>query len=328
MSISVDVNIYCITYNHSKYIRQALDGFLMQKTTFSWNIILFDDASTDGNQEIIREYIDKYPEKFIAILSEENYYSQGKSRLPDILPYFTGKYIATCEGDDYWIDPYKLQKQYDIMEQNPQYSACYHNFIPVDKNNNRHSNYKCYSYLKTHIYDKNKISQLQLPGQTATKFMRNIYTEVSPEIIYHYNNCKMNGDLKMALLLTQLGEIFYLEDEMAAHRMVWDEGESYTAKVHRGEINTYIQQYNSYTEMQTMLKNAFNKEYNPFTYKCDLLISLLYQACVSRSRHSVKTFFTLLIQKDYPLLQKLVYIFSKFVKHISSNVLKFLHLKK
>jgi len=161
MSLRVDVNIYCITYNHSKYIRQTLDGFFMQKTTFSWNIILFDDASTDGNQEIIQEYIDKYPEKFIAILSKENYYSQGKSKLQVTLPFFTGKYIASCEGDDYWTDPYKLQKQYDLMEQNPQYSACYHNFIPVDKNNNRHSNYKCYSYLKTHVYDKNKILQLR-----------------------------------------------------------------------------------------------------------------------------------------------------------------------
>jgi len=328
MSSHVDVNIWCLTYNHSKYIRQTLDGFFMQKTNFSWNIILFDDASTDGNQEIIKEYINKYPDKFIAILSEENYYSKGKPKLPIIIPYFTGKYIASCEGDDYWTDPYKLQKQYDIMEANPQYSACYHNIIPIDKNGNIHSNYRSYPYRKEHIFDKAQLDLLQLPGQTATRFMRNVYTKLPPHALQSFINCKMYGDIKYALLLAQYGDIFYLEDAMTARRSVGDEGDSYTAKIHRGEINTYIQRYNTYTEMQHMLKNAFNKDFDPFTYKCDLLINLLYQACISRSIYKLKTFFTLLTQKDYPLLQKLVYIFSKFIKFISSNVLKTLRIKK
>lgn len=319
MSSNVDVNIWCLTYNHSKYIRQTLESFLMQKTNFTCNIIIYDDASTDDNQKIIQEYVDKYPDKFIAILSDENLYSQGKSFFPIVIPFFTGKYIAICEGDDYWTDPYKLQKQYDIMEANPQYSACYHNIIPIDKNGNVHSNYKSYPYRKEHIFDKNQLNLFRLPGQTATRFMRNVYTELSPHALQSFIDCKMNGDIKTALLLAQYGDIIYLEDAMVAHRMVWDEGESYTAKVHRGEINLYIQRYNNYTEAKSFLKSVFNSEFPDFEYKCEILIEILFFSFKLRRYKNLKTFFELLFLNDYPLHKKLFYLFSKAVRLIKKN---------
>lgn len=122
------VSICCITYNHSLFIRECIDGFMMQETNFDYEIIINDDASTDGTREILLEYKNKYPEKFKLILQVENQWSQG---VRGIFARFTfprarGKYIALCEGDDYWTDPFKLQKQVDFLEANPDFSICFH----------------------------------------------------------------------------------------------------------------------------------------------------------------------------------------------------------
>ena len=105
------VSIQCLVYNHEPYLRQCLDGFVMQKTNFRFEAIVHDDASTDGSAAIIREYSEKYPDIIKPIYEAENQYSKhgGFSALFDILnSACKGKYIAMCEGDDYWIDPMKL----------------------------------------------------------------------------------------------------------------------------------------------------------------------------------------------------------------------------
>ena len=120
------VSVCCITYNHKPYIRQCLDGFMMQKTTFPFEVLVHDDASTDGTADIIREYESKYPNIIKPIYQKENQYSKGIRISPTFqYPRAKGKYIALCEGDDYWIDPYKLQKQVDFLEGHPEYGLCY-----------------------------------------------------------------------------------------------------------------------------------------------------------------------------------------------------------
>ena len=119
------VSVVCNAYNHEKYIKDALEGFVMQKTNFAFEILVHDDASTDKTAEIIREYEAKYPEIIKPIYQTENQYSKGgvykfqESRV-------RGKYVAFCEGDDYWTDPLKLQKQFDAMEQHPELDICAH----------------------------------------------------------------------------------------------------------------------------------------------------------------------------------------------------------
>ena len=111
-SINPLVSVVCTTYNHEAYIRQCLDGFIMQKTDFPFEIIVHDDASTDSTVSIIKEYEDKYPNLFNNIYRTENWFSQKKN----IWGYlFTekarGKYIALCDGDDYWTDPLKYKNK-------------------------------------------------------------------------------------------------------------------------------------------------------------------------------------------------------------------------
>lgn len=122
------VSICCITYNHGLYIRQCLESFLMQVTSFSLEIIINDDASDDNTAEIIKEYHLKYPKIIKPTYQKENQYSKGVRGIAAkfTFPRARGKYIALCEGDDYWTDPYKLQKQVDYLEQHPDYSICFH----------------------------------------------------------------------------------------------------------------------------------------------------------------------------------------------------------
>ncbi len=125
MCDSVEVSIICNTYNHEKYIRDALDGFIMQKTSFPFVIFVHDDASTDETANIIREYEQKYPDLIKPIYQTENQFSKHDGTIWRVQKNRAeGKYVATCEGDDYWLDPLKLQKQYDFMENHPEYTLC------------------------------------------------------------------------------------------------------------------------------------------------------------------------------------------------------------
>lgn len=109
------VSIRCTVYNHEPYLRDCLEGFIMQKTNFRIEAIVHDDASTDGSATIIKEYAEKYPDIIKPIYEVENQYSKHNGSLERIMnEACKGKYIAFCEGDDYWIDPLKLQKQVDF----------------------------------------------------------------------------------------------------------------------------------------------------------------------------------------------------------------------
>ena len=128
------VSICCTTYNHAQFIRQCLDGFMMQQTSFPFEVLIHDDASTDGTADIIREYEAKYPGIIKPIYQTENQYSKGvKISATYQFPRAQGKYIAMCEGDDYWTDPHKLQKQVDFLESNPGYSLCSHCYSIYDE---------------------------------------------------------------------------------------------------------------------------------------------------------------------------------------------------
>ena len=130
MKQNIAVSIICNTYNHEKYICRALESFLMQKTNFDFEVLVHDDASTDGTAQIIREYEKKYPDIIFPIYQHENQYSKDvKINHTFQYPRVRGKYIAMCEGDDYWIDSQKLQKQYDAMEKCPEVDICAHGAI-------------------------------------------------------------------------------------------------------------------------------------------------------------------------------------------------------
>lgn len=121
------LSVVCLAYNAAPYIRQALDGFLMQKTRFPFEVLIHDDASTDGTADIIREYAERFPDIVRPVFQRENQFSKGVAASSAFLwPLIRGKYVAMCEGDDYWTDPLKLQKQVDWLDAHPDSSVCFH----------------------------------------------------------------------------------------------------------------------------------------------------------------------------------------------------------
>lgn len=125
MNNDVLVSVRCAVYNHEPYLRKCLDGFVMQKTDFRFEVIVHDDASTDNSAEIIREYESRYPEIIKPIYQTENQYSKNDGTIDRIIESVCiRKYVAICEGDDYWIDPHKLQKQVAFLEDHPDYTMC------------------------------------------------------------------------------------------------------------------------------------------------------------------------------------------------------------
>ena len=148
MQDNICVSIICNTYNHEKYIAHALESFLMQKTDFSFEILVHDDASTDSTPDIIRAYVEKYPNIIKPILQTENQTTKGVYVTQAFqFSRAKGKYIAFCEGDDYWIDSNKLQFQVDWLEQHPQDIGCVHKYIVVDEDENI-QNIKTFGYYE------------------------------------------------------------------------------------------------------------------------------------------------------------------------------------
>lgn len=123
------VSIICDCYNHEKYIRACLDGFVMQECNFPFEVLIHDDASTDDSASIIKEFEERYPNIIKPIYQTINQYSTGENIWKNFqFPRAKGKYLAICEGDDYWIDPLKLQKQVDFLEKNPEFGSCFHQY--------------------------------------------------------------------------------------------------------------------------------------------------------------------------------------------------------
>ncbi len=132
MKDGIMVSVTCVTYNHKDYIRDMIEGVLSQKTQYKYELIIHDDASSDGTTEIIKEYADKYPDIIVPLYETENQYLKGTDVGSLFLPYIRGRFVANCDGDDYWIDPYKIQKQVDYLLDHPRIIGCCTNMAVWD----------------------------------------------------------------------------------------------------------------------------------------------------------------------------------------------------
>lgn len=219
------LSIRCMVYNHEPYLRDCLEGFVMQKTTFRFEAIVHDDASTDGSATIIKEYVEKYPDIIKPIYETENQYSKRDGSLGHIMhEACKGKYIAFCEGDDYWMDPLKLQKQVDFLENNPGYLMS-------------HTNNICYDQKKgVFIRDiseckKNEIGN-ELTCEDIIKYPRMVMTltVVMKKSVYELINDSdpfifgsgnfLLGDVPKWYVAARLGKVHYLQDVTSTYRIL------------------------------------------------------------------------------------------------------------
>jgi len=203
------VSICTMTYNHVEFIRKCLDGFLMQKCDFKYEILIHDDASTDGTSDIVREYSLQYPDLIHPIIQTENQWAKGirGNNRKYNFPRAKGKYIALCEGDDYWTDPTKLQKQIDFLEKNRDYSVCFHDAIVLKEGQEqrRYANKTKEVFTTVDLFDRHFIptasivfrNQLELPD-----WLKNV----------------SSGDIALLLLLSLQGNLYFIDEAMCVYR--------------------------------------------------------------------------------------------------------------
>jgi len=205
------VSICCITYNHEKFIEEALDSFLMQETDFPFEIVIDDDASPDRTSEIIEQYIEKYPNIMNARLRDKNVGSM--TNFIENMKRGQGKYIALCEGDDYWTDPLKLQKQVDILEKNNKISGVHHKVIYVDSNNIKlgESNRVEKGF---ELVDYKYLGQRNTIHTCSFIFRNNIMDTDFYDLIQK----APVGDLPIFLKASANGKIAYIDSSMGAYR--------------------------------------------------------------------------------------------------------------
>lgn len=218
------VCIRCMTYNHEKYLAHALEGFIMQKTNFPFVAIVHDDASTDSTTSILRHYAEKYPDIIKPIYETENQYSKhdgSLGRIMDEAIAATGaKYVAVCEGDDYWIDPYKLQKQVDILEADEtlMFSCSNRRLVDMEGNTLEERKAPLIPNQQSCRITMRDFFKYNTNYPTASVVYRNIHREEVRQKTEHMSNPYL-GDWTMWIALHCFGDCYYIDEPLSAYRI-------------------------------------------------------------------------------------------------------------
>jgi len=246
----IAVSILCVTYNHKNFIAKALDGFLMQKTNFPYEIVVHDDASTDGTREILLQYQEKYPDKIRLILQEENQYSKGVEIFARfLLPEIRGKYAAICDGDDEWIYDGKLQEQYDFMENHPEVSMCQHNAIRRNFETDEES-IEITGMEEGYVEEREVFLSTKGHIPTASYFFRGKYVIDYPD----FNLEAPVGDDPLRFHCAYNGQIYYMDKVWAVRNFMHEKTWNYNMKsksfrtLHTRRYLRYLYEFNQYSE--------------------------------------------------------------------------------
>jgi glycosyltransferase involved in cell wall biosynthesis len=276
------ISVCLITYNHVKYIRKAIESVLMQKVDFSWELIIADDFSTDGTREIILEYKDNHP-NLLKLIFQKNNVGPAQNWI-DLITAPTTKYIAYIEGDDYWIDPLKLQKQVDLLEVYPQYSFCFHNALVLNEN------------LIINPYYFNKPNQKII--STVEDLINNWYISSSSLFFHrkHIDNLPewfsnlYSGDYALELILASKGDGYYSNDIMSVYRQ------------NSGNLSS---QYNNLKVVQSHIE-LFNS-FNQFT---NFIFDNLIEGRINQLKWNLKI---ALFDQKHPIYKKFKLFLKKFL---------------
>ncbi|PWM79670.1 MAG: glycosyl transferase family 2 [Phascolarctobacterium sp.] len=285
------VSVVCTCYNHGKYIREALDSILKQKTNFMFEVIVHDDASTDNSAEIIKEYYNNYPDIIVPILQTENQYSKNvRINSTFIYPKVRGKYIALCECDDYWIDDTKLQKQVEYLESHAECSACIHSAYKVDATTKKVLKQIVLSDVDRDFSINEAIEGLGSNAATNSFIFRSKYI---PDFLKFYNMLPNTGvgDYLILVFLSILGKIHYKNEFMSVYR--GNVNNSWT-DIMRNSIFEHIQYLNKHIELLNGLFDIIPKEYH----------KILQQYILKKEYSLALLKGNILTAKKYPCLYK------------------------
>ena len=264
------LSIYVATYNHEKYIARALDSILMQKTEYLYEVLVGEDCSTDGTRVILKEYEEKYPGRFQMFYREHNMYKEKIRNGEDLKRRCRGKYLIALEGDDFWTDEDKLQKQIEFLETHPEYLAVAHNCVVVDEYSQ--PNGEKYAECKDEEYTVRHLACEILPGQLTTIMYRNFYRED----ILDASLCKSDyvpGDRCIFFTLVTCGKVYCMQEIMSAYRHITTNGTSYSATT-KYNFASYERLYNAFISYAKEHSHKENEKYAEYLYMYNVLLGL------------------------------------------------------
>ena len=265
------VSICCITYNQASFIRQCIDGFLMQKTDFKYEIIIHDDCSTDGTTDIVREYVRKYPDIMVPIIQTVNQYQNGNTHILSsfVYPKARGKYYAICEGDDCWVDPSKLQRQVDYMES---HLDCTMTCSRAKWFSAQRNIYVAEQYC---LKSDGLLSPVDIINRTGL-YIPTCSIVFRPQILDDYPsycyNCPV-GDWPLQITAAMKGNVYYFNDAMCVYRVeadgTWTSRQKLNS-VDPGRLNTIygqVKMFEGFSKDYPAFKSVFSNKIAEFICK-------------------------------------------------------------
>lgn len=315
----IEVSILCLCYNHGQYLKRCFDGFLSQKVNFNVEIIVHDDLSSDNSIEIIKEYRDKYPTIIKPIFEKENLFSKGVN-IEDTIMFKVaiGKYIAICEGDDYWIDPYKLALQVEMFKHFSNCTYVVHKTKCVDLKD------KMLRFIPSDKYKSSVFKREQLVPKIIVKYQFHTTSYMFKKADYdnYCNNLpefakRMKvGDYALQLYFSNLGDTVYIDRTMSAHvdgtngswTNTYRNADKERRHAHQQNMIDCFQLFDEYTNFE--FHDAFFKNYNKSKMH-ELYEDGEYQTIVENKGYSKelkkydrKSYRTIYLMVKYPKLYK------------------------
>lgn len=313
------ISVICLTYNHERYLEKCLKGFVRQKTNFAYEVFVHDDASTDNTVKIIERYAGKYPEIIRPLYEQENQYSKGKNIVSNIvLTLVKSEYIAICEGDDFWIDPNKLQNQVDALDRYPECHMCVCRARVVNEGGKETEEVLPKKMIPSGLIDSKKFLEYCIDETFQTsgfvmraKYMREYYENNR----YFAQTCPV-GDIPYRLYFASVGPIFYFSNIMTCYRSgslssiqkITSSTLTKKIEMHKKMIETY-RKYDEFTKhkyshfcREKILRNEFGILYCEGNYKS--LLDSKYRSIFKSMNKKRKI--DILISAVFPFLTKII----------------------
>lgn len=287
------VSCLVIAYKHAPYLRTCLDSLLGQVTEFPFEVIVGDDCSNDGSAEILREYQEKYPDNLIVIINEKNLGASQNGK--KIRSYSRGKYIASCEGDDFWCDDYKLQKQVDYLETHPEIEAVGSNYYFVDINGgnkkrilrkgqtNRVYHLKDYLYKGFLIHGNTLVRRVHPELEKDEKYMK--LREAVPTM----------GDVISRILIYDRGGIYVFPEPMLCHR----DGSAVASSFSAQNKTKAVYYSEMYAELIHAIEEYYDGRYDLSSKIASRLASVFLGKVLGKTCFDMKSFFSLLKKQTF-----------------------------
>lgn len=293
-SLEVKVSVMMVTYNHEKYLEEAILSVINQNVDFRYELLIGEDCSTDHTREIAVKYQRLYPKIIRLILHNKNVGALKNEA--DLRKKCRGQYIAVLEGDDYWTNMDKLRRQVEFLDSHPKYIGVTHNVDVLDENGKKLPfNLEGIHHQKEHVYTKKDALDFKMIGHLSGWMYRNIWKSISGREFELIKRCAVNSDVKLSVILGYKGNVYFMEDTWSVYRRRMS-GDGWSATHNNRNLELY------YYEMNVRLRDLLEQCYNKKVDIQSRLLEHIYRSwinCVrAPSKENIYIFYRLLRKKD------------------------------